>query len=145
MDGYIGSVRYARIFALRNRSVLPVIHAHDDAPRCAVAATIAVLADLVANNTTANSADNGGSRAAIALADRATKHATGNSADHGAQGAAVAVAAALNIDLVNLLHDAAVLATVAVAGALLIATVLRGGATGQRDTHGQGKNQGELD
>lgn len=128
-NGNVGAIWHARIFPLRNRGVLPIIHAHDDPPGGSVAAAIAVLADLVANNAAANSANNGSRRATVTLANRAAQHATGNGADHRTQGAAVTVTAALDIDLIDLLHHTAVLALANVAGALLVTAVLRRGAT----------------
>lgn len=134
VNGNVSAIWHARILALRNRGVLAIVHMYDDSPGGAVAATIVVFADLVANNAAANSADNGSRRSAVTLANRATQHATGNSANHSTQGTAIAItSAALDIDLIHLLHNTTVLAWVSVAGTLLVTAVLRRGATSQRD------------
>jgi hypothetical protein len=133
VNRYVRTIGHARILTLRYRCVLAVVHANNDPPRRAATSAIVVLTYLIAYNPATDGAYHGCRRAPVTLADGATQHTAGHRANHRTECAAIAATAALYIDLIHLLHDAAVLAARCVSLSLLIAAVLWRGTAGDRN------------
>src|SRR5579883_2727162 len=101
---HVVALLHVRRFALGDRGVAAIVQLHHDLP--SIPPTAAARTDRVAGETARHCAANGSGRAAAAMTDLIAERAADDRADHRAERGIVAIA--LQIDLLHVLHIAAV-------------------------------------